>query len=120
MFLETNDPGSPQVPVLIEATVQSPVSVSPAVLSLGPVKTRLPLTRRVVVRGNKPFRVTGVEGTGNGVELGAALATTDAEMQILTFKCDFAAAGVFKRELKIKTTLQTAPVVVTIEGVAGN
>jgi hypothetical protein len=118
VFLKTNDPASPQVPVLVEANVQSPLTVSPAALNLGVVKTDLPLTRRVLVRGNKPFRVSRVEGTGEGIELGAALSTTDAEVQFVTFKCQLDKPGAFRRELKVHTTLQDAPVVVVVEGVA--
>jgi len=118
VYLKTNDPATPLVPVLIEANVQSALTVLPAVLSLGAVKSDATLTRRVVVRGNRPFRVKDVEGTGDGIELGATLATTDAEVQFVTFKCKFDKPGPFKRELKIKTSIQDAPVVVTIEGTA--
>jgi hypothetical protein len=34
----------------------------------------------------------------------------------LAFRCEGIPAGTFKRELKIKTDLQEAPVVVTLEG----
>ncbi len=118
VYLKTNDPASPLVPVLIEANVQSALSVLPAALSLGAVKTDTTLTRRVVVRGNRPFRIKEVDGVGSDIQLGAALATTDAEVQFVTFKCNFDKPGPFKRELKIKTTIQDAPVVVTIDGTA--
>lgn len=118
VFVKTNDPGSPLVPVLVEATVQAPVTVSPEVLSLGPIKTDTQLVRRVVVRGNKPFRVTGVEGLGDGVELDQPLSDRDEAVKFVAFKCQVSAAGAFKKELKIKTTLQEQPVVVTIEGTA--
>jgi hypothetical protein len=119
VYLKTNDPASPLVPVLVEASVQSTLSVSPSLLSLGAVKTDTTLTRRVVVRGGKAFKVVGVEGTGAGVELGAALSTTEAEFQVVSFKCRFATPGAFRREVKIKTTLQDAPISVVIEGTAG-
>lgn len=82
------------------------------------MKTDTTLTRRVVVRGNRPFRIKEVDGVGSDIQLGAALATTDAEVQFVTFKCNFDKPGPFKRELKIKTTIQDAPVVVTIDGTA--
>ena len=74
MYLKTNDPTNPLVPVLIESSVQSLVQVSPSQLDLGAIKTDTPLIRRVVVRGNKPFTIKGVKGTGNGVELGGEIA----------------------------------------------
>src|SRR5260370_25403369 len=62
VYLKTNDPNAPLVPVLVEGTVQSPLEVAPKVLSLGTVKVGEPLTRRVSVIGSKPFRVVGIEG----------------------------------------------------------
>jgi hypothetical protein len=117
-YLKTNDPTNPTVPLLIEANVQQSVTVTPGVLSLGTVKTDTALVRRVIVRGTRPFRVTGVTGTGQGVELGAALSAKDEVAQFVTFKCQFPAAGAFRQELKIKTTLQDDPVTVTVEGTA--
>src|SRR5262245_58743777 len=120
LYLKTNDPASPLVPVLVEATVQGAVTVTPELLNLGTVKPDVSLVRRVVVRGNKPFRVTGVEGLGSGIELGAALGDRDEAVQFVTFKCQVTTPGAFKRVLKVKTTLQEAPLPVTVEGVAGN
>ena len=57
VFLKTNDPAGPVVSVLVEANVQSAVTVSPAALSLGTVKLDTPNTKKVVVRGTKPFHV---------------------------------------------------------------
>jgi hypothetical protein len=118
LYLKTNDQASPLVPVLVESNVQSALSVAPSALSLGTVNTGVALTRRVVVRGGKAFRVTGVEGLGEGVELGAALTADEAEVHFVTFQCNFERPGPFRRELKIKTSLQDAPVSVLIEGTA--
>jgi hypothetical protein len=118
LFLKTNDPASPLVAVLVEANVQGGLTVSPAALKLGVVKVDTLYTQRVLVRGSRPFRILGVEGTGEGIELGAPIGA-GAASQIVTFRCQFARAGDFKRQLKIKTSLQDAPVLVTIEGTAG-
>jgi hypothetical protein len=117
IFLKTNDPASPLVPILVEATLQSAITVAPPVLTLGSVEVGKPLTRRVVVRGSRPFRILGVDGTGEGITLEPSSAAT-ATVQIVTFKCQFDKPGEFKRELKIKTDLQNLPVSVTVEGSA--
>src|SRR5262245_32437633 len=58
LSLKTNDPASPLVPVLVEATIQAPLSVSPTTLSLGNLKVGAPVTQRVMVKGNgSPFRI---------------------------------------------------------------
>jgi hypothetical protein len=116
VYLKTNDPAGPLVPVLVEAKVQSTVTVSPEKLTLDGVKTGDALTRRVVVRGSKPFRILEVTGLGDGVALGAEPSATPAEVQTVTFKCQFEKPGDIHRELKIKTDLQDVPVVITLDG----
>lgn len=118
VFLKTNDPASPVLPLLVEASVQSAVSVSPETLSVGAIKAGETLTRRVVVRsaGQKMFRVLQVEGLRDGISLDPAPSATAAPVQIVTFKLQLKKAGDFKHEIKIKTDLQDAPVRVTIEG----
>jgi hypothetical protein len=118
LFLKTNDPASPLLPVLVEGVVQSNITVAPAALSLGTVKIGETLTRRVVVRGNKPFRVLGVEGLGDGMQLDPKPSDAPAPVQVVSFKCVFTKPGEFKHEVKIKTDLQDTPVVVTIDGSA--
>jgi hypothetical protein len=118
MYLNTNDPTNPLVPVLIESSVQSLVQVSPSQLDLGATRTDTPLIRRVVVRGNKPFTIKGVQGTGNGVELGGEIAAREATAHFLTFKCQATKEGAFRHELAILTSLQDTPVLVVIEGTA--
>jgi hypothetical protein len=82
------------------------------------VKIGETLTRRVVVRGNKPFRVTSVEGLGEGMQVDPPPSATPAPVQVVSFKCVFRKAGDFKYEARIKTDLQDAPVLVSIDGSA--
>jgi hypothetical protein len=117
-FLKTNDPASPLLPVLVEAAVQSNLSVAPATVTLGTVKVGDTLMRRVVVRGQRPFRVVAVEGLGEGITLEPAASDAPAPVQVVTFKCQPAKPGEFRHEVKIKTDLQEAPVTVTIDGSA--
>jgi hypothetical protein len=116
IHLKTNDPNAPLVPLLVEANVLAALSVTPSVLNLGTVKPGDALTRRVVLRGARPFRVTKVDGIDDAVQLGTPLATTSVTVQTVTFRCLFDKPGDFKRELQVRTDLQDAPVTVTIEG----
>jgi hypothetical protein len=117
VFLKTNDPASPLVAILVEANIQSALTVSPATLSLGQVKVSEALTRRVVVRGSRPFLITGVDGLGEGVTH-EPLRAVPAAVQIITFKCQLTRPGEFKHELRIRTDLQQIPVPLTIDGSA--
>jgi hypothetical protein len=115
VYLQTNDPSAAAAPLLVEAQVQPALTVTPQALGLGAVKAGEALTRRVVVRGGKPFKVLGVDGVGDGISA-ADLSATPATVQTVTLKCQLTQAGDFKRELKIKTDLQEAPVTVVVEG----
>jgi hypothetical protein len=117
VYLKTNDPNAPLVPVLVEGTVQSPLEVAPKVLSLGTVKVGEALTRRVSVIGSKPFRVLGIEGPA-GITLRPEPNAAPQKTQTVTLVFQPPQPGPFKHEVKIKTDLQDAPVVVTLEGTA--
>ena len=117
VYLKTNDPTSPLLPLLATAEVQSALSVSPTKLVVGSVRVGEMVMKKVVLRGAKAFRVMGVDGMGDGVSLDAEPGPA-AAVQTLTFKCQVGQAGDFKRELKIKTDIQDDPVTVTVEGTA--
>jgi hypothetical protein len=116
LLLKTNDPASPHVPLLVEATVQATLSVSPGVLNLGNCKVGDPAqVRRVVVRASKPFKVVAVEGLGEDMQV--ELPAGAAQQQFVTIKFQPTKAGELRRVLKVKTDLETdAPLTVTVEG----
>ncbi len=87
------------------------ITVTPATVILGKVKVGDTLTRRVVVRGNKTFRILQVEVPGEGVITLDPPFNTPSQVHTVTFKCQFVKAGDFKHLLKIKTDLQENPVV---------
>ena len=69
LLLQTNDPGSPSLPALIEATIQAPLSVAPNPVVLGTLKPGEEVSRRVLVRGSKAFRIVSVETGGDDVSV---------------------------------------------------
>jgi hypothetical protein len=115
MYLKTNDPASPLLPVLVQANVQAALSVAPRTVHIS-TRVNTPGTGVVSVRGNKPFRILSVEGAGEGVAVVDALPDGASETHRLTFRAQKAEAGDFKRKLQIKTDLQATPVTVTVEG----
>jgi hypothetical protein len=116
VYLRTNDPATPMVPVLVEAHILAAVTVVPSSFRLiGPdkVKAGEAVTRRVIVKGTRPFRVLGVDG-GPEITLGAD-AGPPAVQQTIVLRCQFAEPGDFKREVRIKTDLQAEPLIVLFE-----
>jgi hypothetical protein len=116
LFLKTNDPASPLVPVVVEANLQASLSVNPDKVTLSNVQVGEENLRRVVVRGSKAFKIKDVEGLGDGIELEKPLSTEADARQTLTFKCKFEKEGDIRRKLKIKTDMTEKALVVTIEG----
>lgn len=115
LHLRTNDPATPLIAVLVEATVQSALSLSPGVLRLGSVQVGDALTRKVVVRGQKPFKVLGVDGLADGITLAADPSTTPAQTQVVSFKIQPARAGEVRKQLQIRTDHDPTPLTLTIE-----
>jgi hypothetical protein len=114
VVLQTNDPATPTVTALVEATVQSPLSALPNAVALqasvgGTVK------RNVVLQGSgKPFRVTGVEGDGNGVIVELPSDARPVHVVVITFQPT--AAGAARRQLTFRTDLDSqSAVTVTVD-----
>jgi hypothetical protein len=119
--LRTNDPASPMIAIHVDADVQGTgLTASPSVLRLGQIQVGDSLTRKVVVRGQKPFRILGVDGLGDGITLNGEVSTTAAATQILSFKCQPGKAGEVRKQLQIRTDQQSTPLPVTIEASVGD
>jgi hypothetical protein len=115
LLLKTNDPASPLVPVLVEATIQAPLTISPNPLSFGTVKLGETVSKRIIVRGTQAFKITGVDGGGDAFS--TDLPPTASTQQILTVTYQAKAAGEVHQQLKIKTDLpQEAPATLKVEG----
>jgi hypothetical protein len=71
LTLTTNDPKSPQFPVLVEGRVLPEITCSPATLFLGVMKPGDKITRQLVLRSQSPFPVTSIRCEGESLELDA-------------------------------------------------
>ena len=61
-ILATNDPVMAQMPIQVEGQVRPSVSVSPSDLFLGVVRAGEKVTRPLVVKADKPFRIKAITG----------------------------------------------------------
>jgi Protein of unknown function (DUF1573) len=121
LFLKTNDPASPLVPILVEANIQASLNVAPNIVHMGNLRVGESATKLVIVKASKPFHITAVEGQGDGVV--AELPPTPAQVQVLRVKFQPGKPGEVRRQLRIKTDLDresTASVMVdgTVEASA--
>ncbi len=69
MVLITNDGQSQNIPLRVEGNIVSTLTVSPAALSLGILRPGETVTKNIVVRGKKPFRITRVKCEGDCFEV---------------------------------------------------
>lgn len=119
IFLKTNDPASPSLPVLVEAIIQPLLEVTPDRFSIADAKVGTPATRSVRLRGERPFRILKVEGLTADITLASTVpSAAPNQIQTLTIKVQPAKAGEFKLELKVTTDLQESPLIVPVEGAA--
>jgi len=105
LLLVTNDPRAEQIPMDVEGRVVAEVTVSPQLLALGTVSPGKSVTKNVVVRANRPFKVTGVECGADGC-ITCPVKDAAAPVHILpvTFQAGDA-AGKVERQLRISTDL---------------
>lgn len=61
LVLITNDRSNPRIPIQVAAQVRPELTVAPATLVLGDVPQGETITKRLLVRGKRPFTVTSVE-----------------------------------------------------------
>ncbi len=105
LLLVTNDPRAAQIPMDVEGRVVAEVTVSPQLLALGTVQPGGTITKNVVVRANRPFKVTGVECGPDGC-ITCPVKETPAPVHILpvTFQAG-ETTGRIERQLQITTDL---------------
>jgi len=109
LLLKTNDPRFDAVPVLVEGRVVPPVVVSPGALFLGVLQPGQEVTRPLVVRGSRPFRVLGVgcEGEVFRIRVAGGDAAKPLHVIPLTFTANDHTGKVVGR-IRIQTDLDGA------------
>lgn len=105
LLLVTNDPQAERIPMMVQGSVRSLVSVAPASLYLGSLRPGQSVSKRLVVRAAKPFHIRGI--------------STDCDCFQFTYACEEAKAlhfvpvtftagseaGAVKRTIRIRTDM---------------
>jgi hypothetical protein len=104
VWLQTSNPSMPRVRVPLTVEIESALSISPARVQFGPVKVGGEAERRVMVRGVKDFKITGVRGTDGEVLVRDS--TKDSRpVHVLTITLKADKAGAVNRTLRVITDL---------------
>lgn len=104
VWLTTNNPAMPRLRVPLTVEIESSLSVSPATVQLGQVAVGGEAERKVVVRGVKPFRITGIDG-GDGELRVRDSAAARKPVHVLTVTVKGGKPGDIDRTLLIHTDL---------------
>jgi hypothetical protein len=102
VFLKTNDPTTPLIPVPVSGLVQAPLDVNPKKAAFAGVKVGETATQRIMVRAAKPFKITPpAEEDGIVVEVFPAA----TPVQVVTVKFTPTKAGTVHKTISLKTDL---------------
>jgi hypothetical protein len=121
LVLVTNDRTSSQVPVPVQGVVQAGIVVAPSTLFLGVLQPGQKVTRQLVIKGKKPFRILSVTADGQGFQF-----DTSAEQQpkqVHLIPVTFVAGdepGKIHKTIRIETDLEeNAPALPAFAEIAG-
>jgi len=115
LVLVTDDPRATQIPMDVEGRVVAEVTVSPQLLALGAVKPGDSVTKNVVIRATRDFRITGVSCPDGCLTCEPKEAAARVHILPVTFQAGDT-AGRVERELTISTDLGEGAVpVVTVQ-----
>jgi hypothetical protein len=106
VWLTTNNASMPKIRVPVTVEVEAPLSVNPSTVSLGQVKAGTESDRKVIIRGIRAFRITGITGTDKLVQV----RPTDNEsrmVHVLTVTLNPSEPGDLSRMIRVQTDLST-------------
>jgi len=83
LMLVTNDRTAPQIPLAVEGIVESGIMVSPPSLFMGVVQPGQKVSKQVVVRGKKPFRIVSVTCDGGCFEFDTSAQTDPKTLHLI-------------------------------------
>ncbi len=107
--VSTNDANAPNFPVLVEARVESDITVTPGKVSLGVVSAGSEVSQNVVIRGRKPFSISSVESEKLKVAANIQEATRPVHVLRLNITVP-ETPGDFSEEVSVKIPGRPEPV----------
>ncbi len=79
----TDDPSSPQVPLLVEANVEADVIITPAIVSLGLLKPGEAKQFNIVIKGKQPIEIEKIECDSDTGIFKVRLPTSASQVHVL-------------------------------------
>ena len=98
----------------ILGNIQAPLAVTPSNITVSGLKAGTAQEQKVSVRGNRPFRITRIDGQGQGITAVFA-ADRQATMHVVTIRCQMDQPGDLRKVLTIVSSLDNDSVQLTVE-----
>jgi len=104
LMLMTNDEAGQQVPVLVEGRIMPGITVSPTALFMGVVQPGQKVTKQLVVKSKKPFKILGITCEDKSFKFDTSKENAAKELHLVpvTFTAG-ADAGKVMKTIKIET-----------------
>jgi hypothetical protein len=106
LTLVTNDTRLPSVALSVEGQVIAPLTVSPSPLFVGVLKPGQSVTKQLVVRAKKPFKITAIDGGAGALSFKTPADSKPVHLVPVTFTAG-SEPGDFEEEIDIQTDLST-------------
>lgn len=90
LIVQTNDRSMPNVPLPVNGTVESALSIAPQSIAVGTIKQGESVSQRLAIRGRKPFAIESIECEGWRVDFSASEDERMIHMVDLTLTADTA------------------------------
>ncbi len=104
LMLVTNDIAAAQIPVLVEGRVTPGITVSPTSLFMGVVQPGQKVTKQLVVKSKKPFRILGISCEDGAFQFDTSKEGTAKELHLVPVSFTAGAdVGKIVKTIKIKT-----------------
>jgi hypothetical protein len=113
VILKTNDPSAPMLTFHIVGNVQAGLAVSPSAIVVRDMKVGETQTKKVFVKASRPFRVTAVDGQGDGITVDVP--DRQDQTQVLTVHVAPVKPGDLRKKLMIRTDLDADATPLVIE-----
>lgn len=118
LVLRTNDPNAKVIPVLVVGTLRTRLTATPNPVFFGTARVGQTVTRRIAVRGDKPFTITSIEGAPK--DLSIAKGSTAGIVQVVILNWTPTGPGELNAALTIQSDLEpNGKVTVAVQGQAG-
>ncbi len=85
LFLRTNDSRGTEMPICVEGRVLSELTITPAPLLIGSVRVGESVTKKLIVRGTAPFRITDISCGDDCFEFELSSASKPLHLVPVTF-----------------------------------